>query len=71
MDWKYLIILGVAGLALSALMCWGFVMLLRRREPYASFMRLRLRAKLSERLTATVSELAKVRKSLLDVKSSR
>ncbi len=32
---------------------------------------LRLRAKLSERLTATVSELAKVRKSLLEVKSSR
>ena len=47
MDWTYLIILGVAGLVLSALVCWGFVVLVRRREPYASFMRLRLRAKLT------------------------
>ena len=47
MDWKYLIILAAAGLALSALMCWGLVVFLRRREPYATFMRLRLRAKLT------------------------
>ena len=47
MDWKYLIILGAAGLALSALMCWGVIMYLRRREPYGTFMRLRLRAKLT------------------------
>ena len=47
MDWKYLIILGAAGLALSALMCWAVVLYLRRREPYASFMRLSLRAKLT------------------------
>ena len=47
MDWKFFIILGVAGLALSALMCWGVVMYLRRREPYESFMRMRLRAKLA------------------------
>ena len=47
MDWKFLIILGIAGLALSALMCWGVVVCLRRREPYATFMRLRLRAKLT------------------------
>ena len=43
----YWIILGAAGLALSALMCWGFVVYLRRREPFASFMRLSLRAKLT------------------------
>ena len=47
MDWKYLLILGLAGLVLSALMCLGFVAWLRRREPYGSFMRLRLRAKLT------------------------
>ncbi len=47
MDWKYWIILGAAGLALSALMCWGVVVYLRRREPFASFMRLSLRAKLT------------------------
>ena len=44
LNWKLLIILGIAGLALSALMCWGVVLCLRRREPYASFIRLRLRA---------------------------
>ena len=47
MDWKFWIILGVAGLVLSALMCLGVVMYLRRREPYQSFMRMRLRAKLA------------------------
>ena len=47
MDWKFWIILGAVGLALSALMCLGVVMYLRRREPYATFMRLRLRAKLT------------------------
>ncbi len=47
MDWKYWIILGAVGLALSALMCWGVVVYLRRREPFASFMRLSLRAKLT------------------------
>ena len=47
MDWKFWLILGAAGLALSALMCWGVVVCLRRREPYSSFMRLRLRAKLT------------------------
>ena len=47
LDWKYLLILGVAGLAVSALMCWALVVVLRRREPYGSFMRLRLRAKLT------------------------
>ena len=43
----YLLILGIIGLALSALMCWGVVVFLRRREPYGAFMRLRLRAKLT------------------------
>ena len=47
MDWKFWLILGIVGLALSALMCWGVVLWLRRREPYAAFMRLRLRAKLT------------------------
>ena len=47
MDWMHWIILGAAGLALSALMCWGFVVYLRRREPFASFMRLSLRGKLT------------------------
>ena len=47
MDWKFWLILGLAGLALSMLMCWGVVVYLRRREPYGSFLRLRLRAKLT------------------------
>ena len=47
MDWKLLIILGAAGLAVSLLMCLAAVQLLRRREPYSSFMRLRLRAKVT------------------------
>ena len=47
MDWMYWIILGIIGLALSALMCGGVVIYLRRREPFASFMRLSLRAKLT------------------------
>ena len=47
MDWKLLLILAVAGLALSVLMCASLVAVLRRREPYRSFMRLRLRAKLT------------------------
>lgn len=47
MDWKFWIILGAAGLAISLLMCVGVVSLLRRREPCSSFMRLRLRAKLT------------------------
>ena len=47
MDWKFLLILGAAGLVLSALMCLAVVYWLSRREPYRSFMRLRLRAKLT------------------------
>ena len=47
MDWKFFVLLGVAGLALSALMCAAFVKWLGRREPYASFLRLRLRAKVT------------------------
>jgi uncharacterized membrane protein YkvA (DUF1232 family) len=47
LDWKFWVILGAIGLALSALMCVGVVQLLRRREPYGAFMRLRLRAKLT------------------------
>ena len=47
LDWTFWLILGAAGLALSALMCGGVVMYLRQREPYRSFMRLRLRAKLT------------------------
>ncbi len=47
LDWKYWLILGLAGLVLSALMCLGLVNWLRRREPYGTFMRLRLRAKLT------------------------
>ena len=47
LDWKYLLVLGFAGLALSALMCLAVVKLLQRREPYAGFMRLRLRAKVT------------------------
>ena len=47
MDWKFWLILGIAGLALSALMCLGLVTWLRRREPYGAFIRLRLRAKLT------------------------
>ena len=47
MDWTYWILLGIAGLALSAVMCWGVVLYLRQREPYRSFMKLRLRAKLT------------------------
>ena len=47
MDWKFWLILGAAGLTLSMLMCLGVVLWLRRREPYGSFMRLRLRAKLT------------------------
>ena len=47
MDWKFWMILGAAGLALSAMMCVGVAVWLRRREPYGAFMRLRLRAKLT------------------------
>ena len=47
MDWKFWLILGAAGLVLSMLICGGVVLWLRRREPYGSFMRLRLRAKLT------------------------
>ena len=47
MDWKFFLILGLIGLAVSALMCLAVVKLLQRREPYATFMRLRLRAKLT------------------------
>ena len=47
MDWKFWLILGAAGLVLSALMCLAVVYWLSRREPYRSFMRLRLRAKLT------------------------
>lgn len=47
LDWKFWLILGAAGLALSALMCWGAVVYLRRREPYGAFLRLRLRAKVT------------------------
>ena len=47
MDWKFWLILGAAGLVLSMLICGGVVLWLRRREPYGSFLRLRLRAKLT------------------------
>ncbi len=47
MDWMYWLILGIIGLALSALMCVGVVLYLRRREPYSTFLRLRLRAKVT------------------------
>ena len=47
MDWKFFLLLGLAGLVLSALMCVGVVKWLGAREPYATFMRLRLRAKLT------------------------
>ena len=47
MDWKLFLILGAAGVALSGLMCAGMLILLWRREPYAAFIRLRLRAKLT------------------------
>ena len=47
LDWKFFLILGLIGLAVSALMCLAVVKLLQRREPYATFMRLRLRAKLT------------------------
>ena len=42
-----MLLLGLAGLVLSALMCAGVVKWLGAREPYATFMRLRLRAKLT------------------------
>ena len=45
MDWKFWLILGTAGLALSALLCLGTIKWLGNREPYASFLRLRLRGK--------------------------
>ena len=45
MDWKFWLILGTAGLALSALLCLGTIKWLGSREPYASFLRLRLRGK--------------------------
>ena len=47
MDWKFFLLLGLAGLVLSALMCVGVVKWLGAREPYTTFMRLRLRAKLT------------------------
>ena len=47
MDWKFFLLLGLAGLVLSALMCVGVVKWLGAREPYATFMRLRIRAKLT------------------------
>lgn len=47
MDWKFWIILAAAGLVISLLMCVAVVGILRGREPYRSFMRLRLRAKLT------------------------
>ena len=47
MDWKFFLVLGLVGLTVSALMCLAVVKLLQRREPYATFMRLRLRAKLT------------------------
>ena len=47
MDWKFWRILGAAGLVVSLLMCAGVVQVVRRREPYSTFMRLRLRAKLT------------------------
>ncbi len=40
-------ILGAAGLVLSALICCALVIWLRGREPYGEFLRLRLRAKLT------------------------
>ena len=45
MDWKFWLVLGLAGLLLSALLCAVIVRWLGSREPYAAFMRLRLRAK--------------------------
>ena len=47
MDWKFWLVLGIAGMALSALMCAVLVRWLCQREPYSTFMRLRLRAKLT------------------------
>ena len=47
MDWRFWLILGLAGLVLSILLCLGIVWWLGRREPYTSFLRLRLRAKLT------------------------
>ena len=45
MDWKFWLILGTAGLALSGLLCVGTLRWLGGREPYAAFLRLRLRDK--------------------------
>ena len=42
-----MLLLGFAGLALSALICLGVVKWLGAREPYATFLGLRLRAKLT------------------------
>ena len=39
--------MAAAGLVVSLLMCAAVVVILRQREPYRSFMRLRLRAKLT------------------------
>ena len=47
MDWKFWLILGAIGVALSALMCAAILKWLWRKEPYAAFIRLRLRAKLT------------------------
>ena len=47
MDWKFWLILGAIGVGLSALMCAAILKWLWRKEPYAAFIRLRLRAKLT------------------------
>ena len=47
MHWPYLIISAVGGLCLAALLCFELIRRLGRREPYASFLRLRHRRKLT------------------------
>lgn len=46
MPWLYLLLGALLWLLLSALALYWFVRWLRRREPYATFMRLRTKAKL-------------------------
>ena len=47
MDWIFWLILGAVGIGISILLCLAAVAILGRREPYASFLRLRLRAKIT------------------------
>ena len=47
MPWSYLIITTAGGLLLAALLCLGIIRWLGHRDPYAGFIRLRNRRKLT------------------------